>query len=402
MRFLAGRLRLAQLFLAGAVVIDCYLAWVSLSGGATAGCGPASDCHTVLSSRWAFWFGVPVSAPALGVYAILLLTTYWLGQSSPSGRHRPAWHMAMAAAISVLAAALWFIVLQLFVLRAICPYCMAAHICGALGSLMILTQAPLRGARADVSLRVARSERALVAVVAAASLAILIAGQLFQRPKTYVSKPIAAGLSTNELAPATREFRLFDGKYRLELNEVPLVGNPRASHILVGLFDYTCDHCRAMHRPLVEAVHRFSNELAMITLPVPLDPKCNPILKRTLARHVNACALARLGLTVWRANPKAAAAFDEWVFGPVLPPSPAAVEEYARKLVGNQAFDQAATNTWINQQIEQDISIYESVYRQTHQGNLPEVIIGTNVISGTFNGQQLDQALAEGFNLRSN
>src|SRR5580765_5226238 len=90
--FLAPRLIFAiRLLTAGAIVVACYLVWASLSGSAVAGCGPDSGCDQVLHSRWAYWFGIPVSGIALLVYGTIFTVTFWLGLKSPPLLQRKAW-----------------------------------------------------------------------------------------------------------------------------------------------------------------------------------------------------------------------------------------------------------------------------------------------------------------------
>src|SRR4029079_11227490 len=110
-------------------------------------------------------------------------------------------------------------------------------------------------------------------------------------------------------------------------------------------------HCRDMHPHLMEAHAQFSNDLAIVSLPMPLDARCNPAIKRTLSATPTACALARLGLTVWRANPQLWPKFDEFIFGSAQPPLPTVAEPFARQLVGSANFDRASTNSWVDEQI---------------------------------------------------
>jgi hypothetical protein len=177
------------------------------------------------------------------------------------------------------------------------------------------------------------------------------------------------------------------------------MGHPDAPRMMVSLFDYTCHHCREMHGPLLDAYRQFSNQLAIISLPMPLDAKCNPVMKRTPPPHTNACALARIGLTVWRANRTASPQFDAWIFGTAEPPLPSNAEKFARDLVGSAAFDRASQDPWVNEQLEQDIGIFETVYRTYGKGYMPEVIIGTNITSGTFTRAHLFQVLSNEFGL---
>jgi len=234
-------------------------------------------------------------------------------------------------------------------------------------------------------------------------LGLLVVGQWVYRPSTYMTAATVAGIQTNApataAAPKIRQFQIFDGQFRFDLDQVPVVGPTDAPHFLVSLFDYSCHYCRDMHGPILEAQRRFSNQLAVISLPMPLDGKCNPVMRSTPPAHVNACALARLGLTVWRADRQRAHQFDEWVFGPPNPPQPDAAEAYARQLVGTEAFDRAARDPWVTNQLRQDIAIYEANHRK-RLGNMPQVIIGTNIISGPFNRDHLYRVLAEQFGLK--
>jgi hypothetical protein len=197
-------------------------------------------------------------------------------------------------------------------------------------------------------------------------------------------------------------FQVFDGEFELNLNDVPLVGRPDAPHVMVSLFDYTCHFCRELHGPLMEASRLFSNDLAIVSLPMPLDPACNPVVTRIHPDHTNACALARVGLAVWRADRKASTHFDDWVFGPPRPPQPEAAAQFARQLVGSNAFERALLDPWIEARIQQDIALFKSAYQRFRKGAMPELIIGTNLTSGPLKREQLFRLLAEQFSLRTN
>src|ERR1700753_2351147 len=66
----------ARALLVVALVAASYLALTSLMGGGVAGCGPESGCNQVLSSRWAYWLGLPVSLLALPIYTFLLFLSW--------------------------------------------------------------------------------------------------------------------------------------------------------------------------------------------------------------------------------------------------------------------------------------------------------------------------------------
>lgn len=116
-----------------ALAISAYLAWFSLTHGKVAGCGPESGCDAVLKSRWAYWLGIPVSLPALAVYASLLGGTFRLRPGLPAESRRWIWRLLIVLAVMIAGAALWFIFLQLVLIKRICPFCMVAHGCGLVG-----------------------------------------------------------------------------------------------------------------------------------------------------------------------------------------------------------------------------------------------------------------------------
>jgi hypothetical protein len=155
-----------------------------------------------------------------------------------------------------------------------------------------------------------------------------------------------------------------------------------------------------MHGHLMEAHRKYSNQLAIVNLPMPLCEKCNHTVKHSPKMHADACDYARIGLAVWRADRKEQPKFDEWMFGPPKPPPLTATREYASRLVGPRAFEAALKDPWIEEQIQRDVSIYETnILRGA--GNMPQLIIGTNVTLGTFGqAEQLYRLLSDNLGLK--
>ena len=80
-----------------ALGVSVYLTVVVFeASGVTAGCGDGSgglDCEHVLSSRWSKWLGLPVSAPAVGLYLTAALATVLLGPRFSAPVRRIAWSL---------------------------------------------------------------------------------------------------------------------------------------------------------------------------------------------------------------------------------------------------------------------------------------------------------------------
>jgi hypothetical protein len=169
---------------------------------------------------------------------------------------------------------------------------------------------------------------------------------------------------------------------------VPLLGAEDAPQTIVSLFDYTCSHCRQLHRPLMEAYRSLSNRLAIVSLPVPLDPLCNPLTKRPVPEQTNGCTYARLGLAVWRASRPRLEAFDDWMFSFPHPPSTNEVRARAESLVGVENLAKALADPWIEDLIRTNISLYHTNYLVYRKSRLPQLIIGTNLVVGVARGPE--------------
>lgn len=359
-----------RILLAIALGVSIYLAYIAFTGAALGGCGPDSGCDRVLQSRWSRWFGIPVSIFSVIVYGVLFALTFRLGRKMEPATQRVAWRFIIPVVVVVIASVLWFAGLQWFVLKEMCPLCMTVHGAGAIAAVLFLIAAPFRNApekpwQAEKQVFVPPRLAGKLAAAGLAAIAFLVAGQVLQKPKTYT-------------------FQTYDGKFQFDLNEVPLIGSPKATNRIVSLFDYTCHHCRIMHWHLMEAHHKLSNRLAIISLPNPLDSRCNSNVRKTPSVHMEACDYAKLGLAVWRANRKAHHDFDNWIFTPEHPPALAEAQQYAAKLVGSNQLARAMQDEWVTKTLQQGINIYSTNYLHYKNGNMPQLIIGTNLVGRTF------------------
>ena len=84
-RWLLRALALVALVAAG------YLSWASSSDGAVVCGSGALDCEAVLQSRWSHWFNVPVSVPAVSLYATMLMAMAFIGPAAAPRLRRAAW-----------------------------------------------------------------------------------------------------------------------------------------------------------------------------------------------------------------------------------------------------------------------------------------------------------------------
>ncbi len=390
------------------------------------GCGPESGCDKVLSSRWAYVFGLPVSIFAIPAYLALL------GLVRP-GRVR--WNLVFPLALLVLFAALWFVGVQTFQLRAFCKFCMTAHAAGVLAALLLLKNAPLPAVRPAFGVafalagvaalaavqtfgpergpkQIASATRSNAPVPAATNLAPLAPSSTSTSPTPSSAAPAAgtnmatngliAALATNASAVPTTasarstKFTIIDGRFTLDVTQLPISGPVDAPKRMAKLFDYTCKHCRDLQHLLRDFRRKYPDQLVVVSLPLPLDSNCNPAVKKTPPAHEGACAYARLGLAVFHANPAKFEEFTEWIYEPERPPEISAAKAYAEKLVGSSNLEEALRNPAIDNQIRADVNIYLTVYRLVKSGNLPQLYFEEGSSIGAIETSvQLEKVMAE-------
>lgn len=405
-----GLLRLAQVLFTVALGISLYLAHTSLTNGSVAGCGAGSDCSTVLTSRWAYWFGLPVSVPASVFYVLILIASFLTAPSRTPADQGRAWTFLIGGAFAILAAALWFIGLQGAIIGHWCRYCLTAHALGATGSVLVLIAAPfvIRGPEGSAPLLFGVNRRASPAIFGILALIPLVVGQ-------YLSKPPEAALATlpegnavavastnqpstpavaksNEVvaaAPAakpSRPFSLHNGRFNFDVYEAPLIGQPDATHVIVALFDYTCSHCRREHFILKRVQAVFGKELAIALIPMPLDKTCNPLLTATAPDHVNACVYARIGMAVWRAKPEIYGKYEEWFYETERPRSLEEVKAKAIELTGSTDFDAAMADPWIDKWLKLGRDVFKANWDASGRSYLPMLNVGQVLSSGELKG----------------
>jgi uncharacterized membrane protein len=379
----ARQLWVARLFAIAAAGVASYLAHHSLSGGALPGCRPEDGCSDALSSSWANWLGAPVTLPAIALYVALFAATFAVQRKLPQETRRRLWIASLALGSMILAAAIWFIAVQTFALDQWCKWCTTTHLLASAAAGIMIHQAHI-ATRSRQPILSVKEVKWVAAGSAALGWLVLAAGQVVSAaPAAAATAAIAPSASARPEATGTID--LHEGRFKLKAAELPIVGPPNAKTILVGLFDYTCHHCRETRRVVKKAIERASGRLAIVSLPMPLDKACNPLVTRTIKEHTHACEYAALGLAVFRAKPAAFGEFDDWLFGPVDPPSIKQARANAMELVGIQALSRALRDPWIGERLANNVALYEAnAHASGGDTRLPQIVMGDTLIQGTI------------------
>ncbi len=345
-----------------ALSLSVYLSWHSLAGGLMIGCAGGSACEKVLTSRWSTIGGIlPVSALATGAYLAMLVASFFIGPATLAPVRRLAWAVLLVLVGSAAGSAVWFTILQKWVIGAFCPYCTTAHITGLL-LVLLVCGVPARAYFEGNALR--RHYKLGLLLIGLVLAGVLATSQvIITPPAVYRGGASQAGL------PA------------LDPHTVPLVGAPEAPYVVTLLFDYKCPHCQAMHFMLDEVVRRYNGKLAFALCPVPLNTQCNPYIPRDVEAYKDSCELAKIGLAVWGADRAVFRAFDLWMFSWESGDRwrPRRVDEAkakAMELVGPARFDAARIDPWIDRYLQTCVRIYGTTI-QGGNNAVPKLVFGS-------------------------
>jgi uncharacterized membrane protein len=363
---------------------------VQTKGSTLPGCGGGSGCDAVTRSRWARFGPIPVAAVGAALYALMILVAISISISASSEFLIVAWRLMVALAVVTAFAGLWFSAIQLFVLRRFCVYCCAIHVTALLASLLIFANAPhLRSNLWSPE----------VAVGVAVPL-LFVAAQSLISPRTYaVTTPVECSLaipSVEEVAispatlplvavvqmpqgsPSARRVSLNARRVVLNMAKWPVLGSPKAKHVIAWLFDHTCDECHRQHGMLLEVLERFGDRLAVIAIPVPMHSSCNPAVKCKEAERVQACAYARLCWAVWLCDPSLYAAWDQFMsLNPQRQPIGVARQKAASLLniVPAKLLES-------DHRIDQKIAAAVEVYTTSQSETVPAILLSRGVLRG--------------------
>ncbi len=350
-----GSLWTARIAATLALGLSAFLIWLKATGriSSVVGCGGDDGCAQVLGSRWSMWFGIPVSVASGLAYltGIVLLSRRIVG--NPTVRA-----VLLTLAFTVILAAAWFVSLLVFVEKAFCPYCIAAHVLGIVFAIAVILH--LSGTVPMIS------------GVSFAVLAVftLIAGQIFgPKPDTH----LITGDDKPEIASRRGEF--LNGGVAFNTDEHPWIGYPEAPYVIAEYYDYTCKSCRDVFGDLHALMKKHPDKFLVFLSPCPLNSLCNPFFKGDSTRHPYACDLAKLSLAVWRTNREVFPEYHEWLMKEPIPIQPAKARAKAIELCQDaESFATALADPWITRQLENSMQMNGRL--QAQNPKMPKLLLG--------------------------
>lgn len=342
-------------------LITTYLTMLSLSGDVVAGCGGDSGCAEVLTSRWAKLGPIPVSLLGLLTYLAVLLG---LGARMGSKGYSPMGdRLLWLAPPLLLVAAIWFTGVQIFSVNAICPFCMASHLIGfALACVLLI--GVMRTTIANPKPPLFIGFLASGALILGQALLPPMATDPVRAPNPFANEDGDTWIDD------ARYVSLFGGQLQFVLQDVPYIGDPRAKHVVVVLFDYACPYCKTLHDMLDQAIADDPTRFVLVPIPVSIHEDHNPYIASDDERFEDSHDLARLSLAVAEIDPEQWQAFDRWLFATdepdAFPRSYMHARLHAQSLVDQallKEFFDAELMTALHEQVGRNISLL---------GQLPE------------------------------
>ncbi len=359
------------------LALSGYLGWHFLAGGPVIGCGGGSPCGDVLNSRWSSVGGVlPISGLAAGAYLAMLAASLFIGPATEASVRRLAWRAMLVLAGAAAGSAVWFIIVQKWLIGSFCPYCMAAHATSLVLAALVTWQAtrqntadstdcgPRKAACGAPSVSLRRGSDSMRHAPSAPRRMIGPLSALGTASAGLALAGILAVCQAGIAPPAVYR----GGQSRTDLpgidpHDAPLIGPSNAPYIVDLLFDYNCPHCQQLHFMLEEAVRRYGGKLAFALCPSPLNSHCNPYVPLDVDEFKTSCGLAKIARAVWVANRQAFPLFDNWMYSFESGDRwrPRSLEDAKAKgieLAGQAKFDSAIATPWLRQYLQTCVRIY--------------------------------------------
>jgi uncharacterized membrane protein len=160
--WLAGGLAAAGLLVAGS------LAAAKFAAGTAPFCAAGSGCETVQASRYAVFLGVPTALWGAALYAVI-------GALALLGLDARRWLAAFLLAVAGVSFSAYLTALQVFVIGAVCAYCLLSAGIAAALFVLLLVRRPAETERRPVL----RARRVLALGVVTAVATVLLGAGVF-------------------------------------------------------------------------------------------------------------------------------------------------------------------------------------------------------------------------------
>jgi len=378
------RLRICICILSAlALAISLYILYIVSAYHVIPGCGDDVKCNAVLKSRWERWGPISVASLGIAGYAMLCISSFIAGIKNPRSIPLFTWSLMVVQSLAGIGFIAWLIGLQWVILNHFCVYCLSAHLFGILAFLLVIWRAPVWNAFQHAANKLIASAAVLLAVMIGVHVLVVpnhmiaYAAEDMEFAHSAIASDSSSGAVQIGTHKKSRSVVLLDGELTFDLCRVPVSGPQDATYVALELFDYACPSCRKLHNRLKKYKEKYHLSLALIQLPVPMNPDCNPDIKRRDIHFKNSCTYSRYAMAVNRADPDKFAVYHDFLMAEGWPPAVEKARARAIQLVGEEAFNQALDDPLVDQWIGDGLNIYRFIKGKS----IPKLITGKQVIS---------------------
>jgi len=230
------------------------------------------SCSVVLSSEYAYVFGIPIAWLALLAYLAFAGAALLVWRTPSAQRRRQVAGGLFIAAVASFAFSAYLAIVSVFVLNAICPFCTVLYVVN-LGLLVATARlaSTAQGVRREQQTWQARAR---LAGVGAAVALVLLGGTLAWK--------VGAAIDTLTPAEVCERDPDFCEKYQampiasVDLPGGHVKGSAAPKVTIVEFSDFECGHCQKAYASLKEVLPRFGKDVQVRFHHYPLDSACNP------------------------------------------------------------------------------------------------------------------------------
>lgn len=246
------------------------------------------DCVPVLTSDYAYLFGLPVAWWAIAAYAAIGIAALLVLTSTGAARRRQLANLLLIAAAGAILFSAYLAVVAFGVLGHVCPQCTALYVV----NLLLLAATVWLAGATQGSARDQQTWRARLRLIGggvAGVVVLLLAGVLW--------KGLTSAAALTPAAVCERDPE-FCARYQslpvvaLDLPGGHVKGRADAPVTIVEFSDFECGHCKLAYQGLKQTLPLYGDDVQVRFHHYPLDGACNSAIKGGGHRYACLAAMA--------------------------------------------------------------------------------------------------------------
>ena len=244
-----------------------------INAGLATGCtiNEQVDCIPVLSSSYAYLFGMPVAWWAIAAYAAMAAGALIVMTTGSATRRRQVANLLLIAASGAILFSAYLAFIAFFVLGHVCPQCAGLYVV----NLLLLASTAWLASATQSSTRDQQAWRARLPLIGGgvAAMLVVVIASVFWKGLTS-----AEALTAAEVCQRDPDFC---AKYKnlpvvpLDLPGGHLKGSADAPVTIVEFSDFECGHCKLAYEGLKQTLPMYGKDVQVRFHHYPLDAACN-------------------------------------------------------------------------------------------------------------------------------